>query len=340
ASQQRIRYTASGIRYHPLYVSSTLRYDIAVVLLNSSITFTDRIQPVRLPARSDTRQFGGFVGTLSGFGRTTDASQSISTVVRFTSNPVMTNANCITRWGSSNIQDQNVCLSGTGGRSSCNGDSGGPLTVESGGPIQIGVVSFVSIRGCEAGMPSVYSRVSFYLNWVEINSDFQRIRFTSTGIRRHPEYDDTSLRNDVALILLNSPMTFTSRVKPISLPARTDTRQFEGFTGTVSGFGRSSDASPYPSSILRFTSNPIMSKAECIVSWGFALAQSQNVCLKPTGGRSSCNGDSGGPLTVNSGGVLQIGTVSFGSSYGCASGWPSMYARVSYFLSWINENIW
>uniref|UniRef100_A0A8W7PWC6 Peptidase S1 domain-containing protein n=1 Tax=Anopheles coluzzii TaxID=1518534 RepID=A0A8W7PWC6_ANOCL len=172
ASQQRIRYTASGIRYHPLYVSSTLRYDIAVVLLNSSITFTDRIQPVRLPARSDTRQFGGFVGTLSGFGRTTDASQSISTVVRFTSNPVMTNANCITRWGSSNIQDQNVCLSGTGGRSSCNGDSGGPLTVESGGPIQIGVVSFVSIRGCEVGMPSVYSRVSFYLNWVEINSDF------------------------------------------------------------------------------------------------------------------------------------------------------------------------
>ncbi|XP_556332.4 brachyurin [Anopheles gambiae] len=168
----------------------------------------------------------------------------------------------------------------------------------------------------------------------------QRIRFTSTGIRRHPEYDDTSLRNDVALILLNSPMTFTSRVKPISLPARTDTRQFEGFTGTVSGFGRSSDASPYPSSILRFTSNPIMSKAECIVSWGFALAQSQNVCLKPTGGRSSCNGDSGGPLTVNSGGVLQIGTVSFGSSYGCASGWPSVYARVSYVLSWINENIW
>uniref|UniRef100_A0A240PL13 Peptidase S1 domain-containing protein n=1 Tax=Anopheles epiroticus TaxID=199890 RepID=A0A240PL13_9DIPT len=172
ASQQRIRFSTSGIRRHPQYVSSSLRNDIATVRLNSPMTFTTRIQPIRLPGRSDTRQFGGFTGTVSGFGRTSDASTATSAVVRFTSNPVMTNTDCIARWGSANIQAQNVCLAGTGGRSSCNGDSGGPLTVQSGGTIQIGVVSFGSANGCTVGMPSVYARVSFYLSWIEANSDF------------------------------------------------------------------------------------------------------------------------------------------------------------------------
>nr|XP_040241026.2 brachyurin-like [Anopheles coluzzii] len=168
----------------------------------------------------------------------------------------------------------------------------------------------------------------------------QRIRFSTSGIRRHPGYDATSLRNDVALVLLNSRITYTSRVQPIRLPARTDTRQFGGFTGTVSGFGRTTDSSQATSATLRFTSNPVLTNAECITSWGFALAQSQNVCLKASGGRSACNGDSGGPLTVDSNGVLQIGVVSFVSAAGCASGRPSVYARVTYFLPWINANTW
>uniref|UniRef100_A0A182UE29 Peptidase S1 domain-containing protein n=1 Tax=Anopheles melas TaxID=34690 RepID=A0A182UE29_9DIPT len=141
---------------HPLWDhSSTLRNDIASVRLNSPMTFTTRIQPnIRLPGRSDTRQFGGFTGTVSGFGRTSDASTATSAVVRFTTNPVMTNADCVARWGTTMVQNQNVCLSGAGGRSACNGDSGGALTVQSGGTMQIGVVSFVSVNGCAGGMPS------------------------------------------------------------------------------------------------------------------------------------------------------------------------------------------
>ncbi|EAL39889.3 AGAP005689-PA [Anopheles gambiae str. PEST] len=171
STQQRIRFATSGIRRHPSYSSSTLRNDIATVRLNSPMTFTTRIQPIRLPGRSDTRQFGGFTGTVSGFGRTSDASSATSAVVRFTTNPVMTNTDCIARWGST-VVNQHVCLSGAGGRSSCNGDSGGPLTVQSGGTMQIGVVSFGSVNGCAIGMPSVYARVTFFLDWIVANSDF------------------------------------------------------------------------------------------------------------------------------------------------------------------------
>uniref|UniRef100_T1DPJ9 Putative trypsin-like serine protease n=1 Tax=Anopheles aquasalis TaxID=42839 RepID=T1DPJ9_ANOAQ len=172
-SQQRIGFTTAGIRAHPQYTPTNIRNDIAVVRLNSPITFNARVQPARLPARSDARQFGGMTGTVSGFGRTSDATQTTSAVVRFVTNPVMTNADCIARWNTALIQPQNVCLSGDGGRSSCNGDSGGPLAVQDGGAsLQIGVVSFGSAAGCAVGMPSVYARVSFFLGWIEANSDF------------------------------------------------------------------------------------------------------------------------------------------------------------------------
>ncbi|XP_041769504.1 brachyurin-like [Anopheles merus] len=172
ASQQRIRFSGPGVIPHPFYASSNLRNDIAVVRLDAPIVFNDRVQPVRLPARSDTRQFGGFLGTVSGFGRTSDASTTTSDVVMFTTNPVMTNADCIAQWNSALIEPQQVCLSGEGGRSACNGDSGGPLAVQDGGSLQIGVVSFGSAGGCSIGMPSVYARVSFFLDWIVANSDF------------------------------------------------------------------------------------------------------------------------------------------------------------------------
>lgn len=49
----------------------------------------------------------------------------------------------------------------------CMGDSGGPLTaVDDGVVTQIGVVSFVSSRGCAYGDPSGYTNVGKYLDWI------------------------------------------------------------------------------------------------------------------------------------------------------------------------------
>ncbi|XP_035789828.1 brachyurin-like [Anopheles albimanus] len=170
SSQQRIPYESSGIVAHPQYTLTNIRNDIGVIRLNSPITFTDRVQPVRLPARSDNRQFGGLIGTVSGFGLTADGG-SISDVLNYIINPVMTNADCIPYYNPGMIEPQNVCLSSAGGRNVCNSDSGGPLTVQDGGSLQIGVVSFG--RGaCEDSIPSVHARVTYYLDWIEENSDF------------------------------------------------------------------------------------------------------------------------------------------------------------------------
>lgn len=174
-SQQSISFDVSGINMHEGYNPNTIRNDVATVRLNIPIVFNDRVQPVRMTSHSDGRTFAGMMGVVSGFGRTSDASQATSPVVRFTSNPIMTNADCLASWGGNTdiIGAQNICLSGVGGRSSCNGDSGGPLTVTHGGAtLQVGLVSFGSAAGCSIGMPSVYARLTYFLRWIEDNSDF------------------------------------------------------------------------------------------------------------------------------------------------------------------------
>lgn len=59
-----------------------------------------------------------------------------------------------------------------------------------------------------------------------------------------------------------------------------------------------------------------------------------------TNGRGACSGDSGGPLTVQRGGEsLQIGVVSFGLALGCELNWPSVFARVTFYHSWLQSNL-
>ncbi|KAL1380718.1 hypothetical protein pipiens_013983, partial [Culex pipiens pipiens] len=142
----------------------------------------------------------------------------------------------------------------------------------------------------------------------------QRIAFGVSGIQYHSGYNPEIVRNDVATIRLNSPLTFNDRVKAVRLPASGDYRQFAGVTGTVSGHGRTEGGDI--STVLRFTSNPIMSQQACLDYWQWPeIIEAQNVCLSGSAGRSACNGDSGGPLTVvDAGSSLQVGIVSFGNA--------------------------
>ncbi|ETN67336.1 serine protease [Anopheles darlingi] len=172
-TQQRIGFTQAGVFVHSNYIASTIRNDIATVRLNSPAQFNARVQPIRLPARSDGRDFAGLEGTASGFGRTSDANPNSAAVISFTRNPILSNAQCNTFWSTTWVQDQNVCLSAVGDRTICHGDSGGPLTVHDGGSsLEVGISSFVSSAGCVSGMPSAFVRVSFFRDWIEQNSDY------------------------------------------------------------------------------------------------------------------------------------------------------------------------
>ncbi|KAJ8926765.1 hypothetical protein NQ314_020883 [Rhamnusium bicolor] len=63
------------------------------------------------------------------------------------------------------VQDQHICISGAQGSGTCNGDSGGPLMS---GNRLIGIASF-GAQGCLRGYPSGFTRVEYYLDWLEVH---------------------------------------------------------------------------------------------------------------------------------------------------------------------------
>ena len=86
---------------------------------------------------------------------------------------------------------------------------------------------------------------------------------------------------------------------------------------------------------------PIISNSDCNAIYG--IVGSGVVCIDTTGGKGTCNGDSGGPLNMKSEVTKagqkwkQVGIVSFGASAGCEVGYPSGFSRVEYYLDWISS---
>jgi len=174
-SQERINAPRSNVVFHEQWnVRGNLENDVAVINLPRAFPLNERIQPIGRLRRSDVGvdQFAGEFAITSGWGKPSDTASGISDELRWVETEVKTNAACKT-WYGATITDGHVCNSGTGGKSSCNGDSGGPLTVktEDGETRQLGIVSFGIALGCSIGFPHAYTRVPAYFDWITANTN-------------------------------------------------------------------------------------------------------------------------------------------------------------------------
>lgn len=59
-----------------------------------------------------------------------------------------------------------VCTKGTHEESACHGGTGGPLTLADTHEL-VGLVSFEHIQRCENGLPTGYTRLNHYFDWIE-----------------------------------------------------------------------------------------------------------------------------------------------------------------------------
>lgn len=91
--------------------------------------------------------------------------------------PVISNTQCRNNYASfkTTVIDDRVLCAGysNGGMDACQGDSGGPLMyakVDGNNIIfyLIGVVSY-GYKCAEAGYPGVYSRVTYFMDWIQSN---------------------------------------------------------------------------------------------------------------------------------------------------------------------------
>ena len=152
----------------------------------------------------------------------------------------------------------------------------------------------------------------------------------------HPDYDDDSMINDVALLKLERPL---NDVEIISINGNASVPK-AGTDATVIGWGALSEDGEYPDA-LRQVTLPIVSNATANKPQSYngdITGQMLAAGLKD-GGKDSCQGDSGGPLVVKQGGNwLQVGVVSWG--HGCAR--PNnygIYARLSSLKAWIDNRL-
>ena len=66
-----------------------------------------------------TTSFVGNIATVSGFGRASDKATGISSVMRFVSQVVVSNTVCANEYGTSIVTERTICISGVGGKSTC-----------------------------------------------------------------------------------------------------------------------------------------------------------------------------------------------------------------------------
>lgn len=148
----------------------------------------------------------------------------------------------------------------------------------------------------------------------------------------HPDYQDVTQGNDVAVLTLSTSMSYT----PASYVDSSDTGVYAaGTTARILGWGTTSSGGS-SSNQLRTATVPTVSNSSCASSYGSDFIASDMVCAGYTsGGVDTCQGDSGGPLLI--GGVL-AGITSWGE--GCAqAGYPGVYTRLTTFSDEVAEQV-
>ncbi|XP_039966890.1 brachyurin-like [Bactrocera neohumeralis] len=167
----------------------------------------------------------------------------------------------------------------------------------------------------------------------------QQIIFVSKkNVIVHENWDEDTITNDISLIKLPVPIEFNDYIQPIALPKKS--ASYDSYVDKsviASGWGRISDSATSVTDLLRWIEVPVMSNRGCNI-WFLGSVKSTNICIKTTGGISTCNGDSGGPLVYNDGeSTILVGATSFGFGLGCEVGWPGVFTRITSYLDWIEE---
>ncbi|CAH0731212.1 unnamed protein product, partial [Brenthis ino] len=124
------------------------------------LRISDNIRNIGLA--SGTNALVGANAVAAGYGLTADSGGSIGRL-RHVTLQVISNADCARVYGST-IVASTICTSSASDRNVCQGDSGGSLVA--GGHL-IGVTSFVAQRGCQAGFPAGFARVSSFNSWIQ-----------------------------------------------------------------------------------------------------------------------------------------------------------------------------
>ncbi|KAB5583777.1 hypothetical protein PHYPO_G00099530 [Pangasianodon hypophthalmus] len=156
----------------------------------------------------------------------------------------------------------------------------------------------------------------------------------------HPSYNNATQNNDIALLRLNSSVTFTNYIRPVCLAGQGSSFP-DGTNCWISGWGSIASGVQLPSpGVLQEAMVPTVNTYICDFLLGFGSITANMICAGYLqGGTDTCQGDSGGPMVTKQGAVwIQAGITSWGR--GCAQSYsPGVYTLVSQYQIWISSII-
>uniref|UniRef100_A0A8C8ZJQ5 Peptidase S1 domain-containing protein n=1 Tax=Prolemur simus TaxID=1328070 RepID=A0A8C8ZJQ5_PROSS len=154
----------------------------------------------------------------------------------------------------------------------------------------------------------------------------------------HPYFDSWLMENDIALLLLKSPLPLGAKHAPICVSEVTDIQKWTNCWATGWGVTKRGHK-PSLSPSLQKVNLELIKWETCFQT--LPLFTKNMLCAgSAQGGKDSCQGDSGGPLVCQKKAKknlwYQLGIISWG--VGCGQkDVPGAYTKVANYLHWIKR---
>ena len=187
---------------------------------------------------------------------------------------------------------------------------------------------------CFGNQPSANQQFSVSMK-TEDGSKQLLANFDGSCVTIHPQYNENTVVNDIAIIRLCG---FSGEHAVVGLPEAGQNTDFDYYW--VYGWGnRNPDyGGDYPD-ILHWVQTPTVDFQTCHSNYGLSSYQPSWVICAGQAGIDSCQGDSGGPLVQygDDCNAVQWGIVSWG--IGCAQAdKPGVYTNTASYIGWLNSN--
>ncbi|CAG9860337.1 unnamed protein product [Phyllotreta striolata] len=162
----------------------------------------------------------------------------------------------------------------------------------------------------------------------------------------HPEYNNRTITNDIALIRVQKISINIENIRPICLPLDNLRNSIPEYL-IATGWGVSDTRLGRSSEILQKVSMPVVDLRTCTNNYRLArrvrLSEKQ-ICAGGRNNRDTCRGDSGGPLQQirfynGQARFIQYGVVSIGPRECGEDEKPSVNTNVAYYMDWILDTL-
>jgi len=191
----------------------------------------------------------------------------------------------------------------------------------------------VTAAHCGGGATSAYSILAGTSDRTVQTCASCALRNPLTNVVRHPNFSNNpsvGYPNDIAVLWFYN-IAKNVNIDYIDMAMPSD-GNFDGTSCVISGWGRQVTGGALPNTLQegRMT---VSSNAECIATWGANRIREDQLCAISSS-VTVCGGDNGGPIVCD--GKL-AGVFSWGEA-NCSPNFPSVFARVSSYYDWINQN--